>query len=236
MKNPSPRASLTVFLFLVPPGVDPRLPLPLAGGSLLAMQLQSPPTGGQAPAPHQFRLEDGTPIKLRLSRTISSADAQVDERVDFEVLEEVKVVDTSVIPKGSVAWGTVTEAQPKRRMARGGKLDVNIDSVRLADGGRPCNSRCEIHAGWGGHHCGWEIRGKHTFHRAAFARRPHRCVGEIRLHDLATHDDGESGRYYYDWPDAGKIRDMNCRAVYPLLLLRSHADRTGQRYQPPGTR
>lgn len=30
--------------------------------------------------------------------------------------------------------GTVTEAQPKRRMGRGGKLNVNIDSVRLVDG------------------------------------------------------------------------------------------------------
>jgi hypothetical protein len=58
----------------------------------------------------------------------------VDDRVDFDVLEEVKVNDVLVIPKGSVAWGTVTEAQAKRRMARGGKLDVNIDAVRLADG------------------------------------------------------------------------------------------------------
>jgi hypothetical protein len=81
-----------------------------------------------------LRLEDGTPIKLRLQRTISSADAQVDERVDFDVLEEIKVGDVLVIPKGSVAWGTVTEAQPKRRMGRGGKLNVNIDSVRLANG------------------------------------------------------------------------------------------------------
>lgn len=81
-----------------------------------------------------FRLEDGTPIRLRLQRTVSSADAQVDDTVDFDVLEEVKVNDVVVIPKGSVALGTVTEAQSKRRMARGGKLNVNIDSVRLADG------------------------------------------------------------------------------------------------------
>ncbi len=54
--------------------------------------------------------------------------------MDFEVLEDVSAKDTLVIPKGSIAWGTVTEAQPKRRMARGGKLDVNIDAVRLADG------------------------------------------------------------------------------------------------------
>ena len=70
---------------------------------------------------------------MRLSRTISSSDAQVNDKVDFDVLEEVKVGDILVIPKGSVAWGTVTEAQPKRRVARGGKLDINIDAVRLAD-------------------------------------------------------------------------------------------------------
>jgi hypothetical protein len=85
-------------------------------------------------APLAFGLEDGTPVKLRLQRTISSADAHVDDTVDFDVLEEIKVKDLVVIPKGSVTWGTVTEAQPKRRMARGGKLNVNIDSVRLADG------------------------------------------------------------------------------------------------------
>ena len=54
--------------------------------------------------------------------------------MDFEVLEDVKVGDINIIPKGSVAWGTVTEAQAKRRMARGGKLDINIDDVRLVDG------------------------------------------------------------------------------------------------------
>jgi PEGA domain len=81
-----------------------------------------------------LRLEDGTPVKLRLTRTISSANEQVGDRVDFEVLEDVSVNGTVVIPKGGIAWGTVTEAQRKRRMGRGGKLNVNIDSVRLADG------------------------------------------------------------------------------------------------------
>ena len=79
-------------------------------------------------------LEEGTPVKLRISRTVSSADAQVGETVDFEVLEEVKVGNLVVIPKGGTAWATVTAAESKKRMARGGKLDMNIDSVRLADG------------------------------------------------------------------------------------------------------
>jgi hypothetical protein len=84
--------------------------------------------------PLAFGLEDGTPVKLRLNRTISSADAHVNDTVDFDVLEEVKVHDEIVVPRGSMAWGTVTEAEPKRRMARGGKLNVNIDEVRLASG------------------------------------------------------------------------------------------------------
>src|SRR5947207_3392389 len=86
------------------------------------------------PAMQGFGLEDGTPVKLRTSRTISSADAHTGDTLDFEVLEDVFAKDTLVVPKGGIAWGTVTEAQPKRRMARGGKLDVNIDAVRLADG------------------------------------------------------------------------------------------------------
>src|ERR1019366_2018314 len=79
-------------------------------------------------------LEDGTPVKLRFSQTVSSEDAHVNDQVQFEVLEEIKMSDVVIIPKGGIAWGTVTEAQPKRRMARGGKLEIVMDSVRLADG------------------------------------------------------------------------------------------------------
>ncbi len=84
--------------------------------------------------PLAFGLEDGTPIKLRLTRNLSSADATTGDRVDFDVLEDVKVKDVIVIPRGGLALATITEAQHKRRMARGGKLNVNIDDVRLADG------------------------------------------------------------------------------------------------------
>lgn len=78
-------------------------------------------------------LHDGTPIRLRLTRTLSSADAKAGDNVDFEVLDEIKVGDAVVIARGGVALGTVTEAHPKRRMGRGGKLNVNIDHVRLVN-------------------------------------------------------------------------------------------------------
>ena len=81
-----------------------------------------------------FVLHDGTPVRMRLGRNLSSHDAQVGETVDFEVLDDVTVNDHIVIKRGSIALGTVTEAQPKRRMGRGGKLNVTLDSVRLVDG------------------------------------------------------------------------------------------------------
>jgi hypothetical protein len=80
-----------------------------------------------------FVLEDQTPVRLRLNRTISSADAHVGDTVDFEVLDDITVNGILVIPKGGLAFATVTEAQAKRRMARGGKLDINIDYVKLVD-------------------------------------------------------------------------------------------------------
>lgn len=96
----------------------------------------SPPAPlNQTPkAPLAFGLEDGTPVKLRINRNISSADATTGETVDFEVLEDVKVGEIVLIPRGGIAWATVKEVQPKRRMARGGKLNINIDAVRLVSG------------------------------------------------------------------------------------------------------
>jgi hypothetical protein len=85
--------------------------------------------------PLAFGLEDSTPITSsdllgiyhrRMPRRV--------RRVDFEVLEDIKVKDVIVVPRGGLALGTVTDAQPKRRMARGGKLDVNIDDLRLSIG------------------------------------------------------------------------------------------------------
>jgi hypothetical protein len=81
-----------------------------------------------------FVLEDATPVRLRFNRNVSSADAHVEDTVDFEVLQDISVNGTLVIPKGGLAFGTVTEAQPKRRMARGGKLEINIDYVKLQNG------------------------------------------------------------------------------------------------------
>jgi len=79
-------------------------------------------------------LHDALPIRMRLSRNLSSADAKTSDTVDFEVLEDVKVDDMLVVPRGGVAIATVTQAEHKKRMARGGKLDIAIEYVRLVNG------------------------------------------------------------------------------------------------------
>ena len=82
----------------------------------------------------EFVLEDGTPVRLRLNRTVSSADSHVGDTVDFEVLQDFRVSGTLVIPKGGLAFGTVTDVQPTRRVARGGKIEIHLEYVRLLDG------------------------------------------------------------------------------------------------------
>ena len=73
-------------------------------------------------------------MRLKLNRTISSATEHQGDRIDFEVLDDVKAGDMIVVPRGAIALATVTEAVPKGRMGKGGKLNVNVDSVRLPNG------------------------------------------------------------------------------------------------------
>jgi hypothetical protein len=103
-------------------------PAPVADNS-------APNTPGAADsAPRAIVLEDGTPVNLVLDENVSSADAVTGQTVAFETVDDIVVNGYVVIPRGSTAWATVTDAQHKRRMGRAGHVDLNIDKVRLADG------------------------------------------------------------------------------------------------------
>ena len=101
--------------------------------ALSAQQAAPAPQASIAPPPPGSLL-DGTPVKLRLAQTISSADAKTGQEVPFEVVEEVRLNDIVVLAKGATAIATVTNAEPKKRMGRGGKLDMSISYARLVDG------------------------------------------------------------------------------------------------------
>jgi hypothetical protein len=130
-------AGALALLFAVPvPAFSQRTAVPqpdpqAAAAPQTGSPAESAALTGKAPAPNT--LLDGTPVKLRLTETISSENAKVGQSVPFEVVEEVDVAGMPVIAKGATALATVTTAEPKKRMGRGGKLDVNVDSVRLID-------------------------------------------------------------------------------------------------------
>src|SRR5277367_862481 len=128
--EPKPVTSPVTGDDVVPPGAAKR-------DQSAAAAPVTPAAGPTSPAdatPVLIKLEDGTPVHLILGETISSADAQVGQTLELEVVDDILVDGVLVIQHGSTAWATVTSAQAKRRMGRAGHLDINIDKVRLADG------------------------------------------------------------------------------------------------------
>ena len=128
------------------------------GDTAFAQKAKSPPISATGPVaasvvsapPPPNTLQDGTAIKLRLAENLTSATAKAGQQVSFETVEETDVQGVMVIPKGAQALATVTTAEPRRSMGRAGKLDVNIDSVRLADGEKAALSATQNAKG-GGH-------------------------------------------------------------------------------------
>ncbi len=76
----------------------------------------------------------GQPVRLRLTENVSSAHTKMDDIVQFEVLEDVVFEHSLLIERGASAWGTVTDAHPKKRMGRAGTVEVQIDFAMLANG------------------------------------------------------------------------------------------------------
>jgi hypothetical protein len=126
------------------------------GNSALGQNAKAPANPAVVPAatptgpPPPNTLQDGTAIKLRLAENLTSATAKVGQQVLFEVVEEVDVEGVPVVAKGAQALATVTTAETKKSMGRGGKLDVNVDSVRLVDGEKATLSATQNAKG-GGH-------------------------------------------------------------------------------------
>ncbi|HZZ99687.1 MAG TPA: hypothetical protein VFK07_03195 [Candidatus Paceibacterota bacterium] len=89
-------------------------------------------------APPQARgyvtIPDGTEVHLRLLERVSSATAQIDDRVRFEAADDVLVNGKIVIAQGAKGYGTVIEAKHKKSFGRSGKLDFTIDVVDAVDG------------------------------------------------------------------------------------------------------
>jgi hypothetical protein len=107
----------------------------LIAGFVLRSQAQSPSPQGAAAntAPVNVVLADGTSVKLRLGSGFTGV--RIGESLELEVADDVRVSDVVVIPKGSVANVQVTNLRSGGN-ARGGWIDINLESVTLANGQR----------------------------------------------------------------------------------------------------
>ena len=134
------RNGLTALIFLVVCSLlaaqQPQV-APAGSGEQQPTPSQTPVSPGTQSAttqpPSPDTLLDGTPVKLRLSQTISSADTRVGQEIPFEVVDEISVNHVIVLPKGSTAIATVTETEHKKSMGRAGKLNIAVSYARLKD-------------------------------------------------------------------------------------------------------
>jgi hypothetical protein len=86
--------------------------------------------------PVSLTIPDGTPIKLRLAESVSSAHGRTGDRLLFVVVRDLKIEGFTVIPAGSVASGSITGVKGNRFMGIGGKVSLKLDSVELVNGDR----------------------------------------------------------------------------------------------------
>lgn len=73
----------------------------------------------------QVHLREGTPVRLKLASSLSSAKAEEGARVDFTVAEPVEVDGVAAIPVGAVAWGAVQDVR------EGKFIKFDIEALRL---------------------------------------------------------------------------------------------------------
>lgn len=124
-----------LLLLKTTPGAKPTLP-PTREPTREKTFYDQPTTEPRSNAPDLAKtliLLDSTAIRMKLGKTISSADAKVGDEVSLEVSEDVIIDGLLIIPKGANAMGVVNEAEPKKALGRGGKLGVLVRSVRLAN-------------------------------------------------------------------------------------------------------
>ena len=91
------------------------------------------PTPPVRVAPASVMLAHQTAVHMKFAQTLSSADAKTGTEVNFEVTQDVVANGYTVIPRGAIGVGEVTQAEPKRRMGRGGKLSVSVKYVQLGN-------------------------------------------------------------------------------------------------------
>ena len=121
-----------------------RFPLLRACALALMLALLAPtlaPAAVIAAAPRQDAaaavetvLPDGTELTVVTTEEISSKTAVEGDPINFKVDEDIKVGGKTVIAKGALVKGEVSNSKKSGRMGKGGQLSIRILSTESVDG------------------------------------------------------------------------------------------------------
>ncbi|HBH19037.1 MAG TPA: hypothetical protein DDX14_08925 [Cyanobacteria bacterium UBA9579] len=78
-------------------------------------------------------LENGTRVRLKLVDTVSTKINNEGDYVNFIVMEDIKLADTTLIKEGTRATGFIAELIPRGKVGKAGKMTVYLDSTKSVD-------------------------------------------------------------------------------------------------------
>jgi hypothetical protein len=111
-----------------------------ATGSTTARQPAGAPTSGvgrnapataTTPPANATEVPAGTEIDVRLSNSLNSGTAQVEDRFEATTLVDLTIDGRSVIPAGSVMRGVVTAVEPATRTNRTARMTISFDQITI---------------------------------------------------------------------------------------------------------
>jgi TolA-binding protein len=109
---------------------------PATPSTTTGSQASSSTTRNTAPAQtatggREVEVPSGTEMDVRLTNTLNSGTAQVEDRFEGTTLVDLNINGRTVIPAGSVMRGVVTSVDPATRTNRTAKMTVSFDQVTV---------------------------------------------------------------------------------------------------------
>jgi len=88
-------------------------------------------SAGSAAAKAYAILTCGTFVRLEFASPVSSKTAQVGDRIALRVAEDIRVGSTTIVPKGTLAEGTITFVRHTAPGGMPGSLGYELNALRV---------------------------------------------------------------------------------------------------------
>ena len=79
---------------------------------------------------------EGTPINVVVAKEVTSKEAKPNDPVEFTIAEDLVINGQVVVRKGTLAIGSVINAEKRGYLGKSGKLAVQVESTTTSDGQR----------------------------------------------------------------------------------------------------